>query len=169
LLVVAASAKAKLPQGLADSKVLSKKKRLELRQILEDSCIFGEGWVEPQEIDDLGLSQAMRLAVGRALSNLGASGADEIIMDGTINYCSPNFLNVRCEARADSTFPVVSAASIYAKVTRDQLMYELAKKHPGYGFENHVGYGTAGHLDGLKRLGVCSLHRRSYKPVQAFL
>lgn len=169
LLVVAASSEGKLPLGVADSKTLSRTKRQELISILEAVCIFGEGWVEPCEIDDLGLSEAMRLGVQRALTNLQAVRTADIVIDGNINYCPPEYTNARCLIKADATNPIVSAASIYAKVTRDQRMARLSKSFPGYGFERHVGYGTKIHQEGLKKLGICELHRKSYKPIQAYM
>lgn len=169
LLVVAARTVADLPAGLADSKVLSKKKREELFIVLPETCEFGEGWVEPAEIDKLGLTGAMRLAVKRALEALGAGVDEEIIMDGLINYCHPEFTRVQCIARADSSQPIVSAASIYAKVLRDKKMAELAVEHPKYGFDKHVGYGTKVHLEALEQFGITPLHRLSYKPLQQFV
>lgn len=169
LLVVAARAKAALPMGLKDSKVLSRKKREELLLILVESCNFGEGWVEPAEIDQLGLTGAMKLGVKRALMNLNIKSTDEIILDGTINYCGNEFTNVLCIAKADATHPIVSAASIYAKVLRDHKMAQLAVEHPGYGFEKHVGYGTKLHLERLKAHGVSPIHRLCYKPVAVFV
>ncbi len=168
LLVVAARARTGLPAGLADSKVLSKKKRQQLFVELSDSCDFGEGWVEAADIDELGLTGAMRLAVERALNNLEAGLEDEIIMDGSINYCASGFTQVQCVVKADTSHPIVSAASIYAKVLRDRRMFVLSMEYPGYGFEKHVGYGTAMHLAALHRLGVTPLHRLSYKPLKQF-
>ena len=169
LLVVAARAKTALPVGLKDSKVLTKNKREQLIPALLQSCDFGEGWVEPAEIDQIGLTGAMQLAVKRALMHLVATESDEIIMDGTINYCGDEFMNVQCIARADATYPIVSAASIYAKVLRDAKMAKLSLDYPGYGFEKHVGYGTKLHLEGLKANGVSPIHRLSYKPVAVFV
>lgn len=169
LLVVAARQKGTLPVGLADSKKLSKTQREALFEAIVRSCDIGEGWVEPTEIDEHGLTEAMRLAVARALAVLGAAPSEQIIMDGTYNYCAPEFTQVECVAKADDLHPIVSAASIYAKVRRDQFMTEQAELHPNYGFEKHVGYGTAFHIEALKTLGICELHRRSYKPVQAYV
>jgi ribonuclease HII len=168
LLVVAAKAKSTLPVAVRDSKTLSKKQRELLYEQLESSCSFGEGWVEPNEIDELGLTGAMKLGVARALSALSCKSSASIIMDGTINYCGEDYSNVTCIACADATHPIVSAASIYAKVKRDNLMTELAQEYPGYGFDKHVGYGTKMHLEGLKKLGISKIHRKSYKPVKAF-
>lgn len=169
LLVVAARAKTDLPAGLADSKVLSKQRREQLFAALQATCTFGEGWVEPAEIDEHGLTAAMQLGVARALVALDADGDEEIIMDGLINYCDSTFRHVQCVAKADSLHPIVSAASIYAKVRRDGRMAELAEQYPVYGFDRHVGYGTKAHQDALRAHGVTPLHRRSYKPVAAFL
>jgi len=169
LLVVAAAAKAKLPDGLADSKILTKLKRHSLYNILKDCCDFGEGWVQPEEIDAHGLSKAMRLGVSRALKAVGADYQTEIIIDGNVNYCPAKFARARYVIRADNLHPIVSAASIYAKVMRDTYMAQIARLYPNYHFEKHVGYGTALHLNSLKIHGLSPIHRRSYKPVRAFL
>ena len=169
LLVVAARQVGALPTAIADSKVLSKKKRELLFYDIEIACDIGEGWVTPVEVDMLGLTEAMRLAVQRALEALNARQDEVIIMDGNINYCAPEFLNSEAVIDADATHPIVSAASIYAKVLRDRYMCEQALLFPGYDFDKHVGYGTAAHSTALKELGVCDLHRRSFKPVRAFV
>lgn len=169
LLVVAARTNTTLPEGLKDSKLLSKKRREALFKDIQLTCSLGEGWVEPTEIDELGLSAAMQLGVARSLAALGALNEDEIIMDGNINYCAPSFTNVQAVIKADNDYPIVSAASIYAKVLRDNKMAELAKEYEGYGFESHVGYGTKVHLQAMQKLGICDLHRKSYKPVYTLM
>lgn len=167
LLVVAARAKSKLPENLKDSKKLTKNARQKFHDLIIESCDLGEGWVEPHEIDTHGLAQAMRIGVSRALISLGAELHEEIIMDGPVNYCPSEYKAVKTVIKADILHPIVSAASIYAKVLRDGHMVRAAQFYPFYGFEKHVGYGTALHLSLLKIHGPSRLHRRSYKPVQA--
>lgn len=169
LLVVAARAKARLPNGLNDSKLLRPAQRQALVDGIVSSCDIGEGWVEPNEIDELGLTAAMRLAVERALQALGAHPDESIIMDGHINYCPAQFSQVQCVIKADSLHPIVSAASIFAKVTRDNYMKLQALEYPGYGFEGHVGYGTKAHQAALAAKGPTVIHRLSYKPVKQYV
>lgn len=169
LLVVAARAITDLPPNLKDSKLLSKQQRTALLPSIKSACELGEGWVQPEEIDRHGLAQAMRLGVSRALIMLGASFEDDIIMDGSINYCPLEFVKVSTVVRADVLHPIVSAASIYAKVLRDEYMERIARFYPNYHFEKHVGYGTKLHLDMLEKHGVSKIHRQSYKPIQALL
>lgn len=165
LLVVAAQSVYELPEGLKDSKLLSRMKREALIKQITFACKLGEGWVQPEEIDELGLSNAMRLAVSRALIDVGSSLTTEIVIDGNINYCPGEYTNSRAVVDADATHPIVSAASIYAKVTRDAHMARLAQFYPEYGFDKHVGYGTKLHKDMLAKHGVSKIHRKSYKPV----
>lgn len=168
LLVVAGRATSALPEGLRDSKKLSKKRRQVFANQLLSCTEFGEGWVNNQEIDELGLTKAMRLGVARSLLQLNVGVEGLIIMDGAINYCAASYANVQCVVRADDTYPIVSAASIYAKVARDNYMSEQAIIHESYGFERHVGYGTAAHLAAIKVHGVSALHRLSFKPVASY-
>ena len=166
LLVVAARASGKLPPDLKDSKLLSKRRREELLDLLSIYCSFGEGWVKAVEIDRYGLAKALKLGVKRALAGLGTETDEEIIMDGKINYLPKKYTNGRAVVGADNLVPIVSAASIYAKVTRDRFMAELGIRHPLYKFEQHVGYGTKAHMLALKNHGAIKyVHRRSYAPI----
>ena len=170
LLVVAAIATDELPSGLDDSKKLTKTKREELAVALLSVCQFGEGWVSPDEINAGGLTSAMRLGVARALNSLEVLFDSPIIIDGHINYCPDKYINVSTIIKADSLVPIVSAASIYAKVARDKYMAQQAVIYPGYGFEKHMGYGTAHHFKAISNLGVIeSLHRRGFAPIKTFL
>jgi ribonuclease HII len=170
LLVVAAKATADLPPDLTDSKLLTKTQRGRILKELIFCCAFGEGWVSAREIDRKGLSSSLRLGIKRALRNLGASYEDEIIFDGKVNYVDPKFIYAKCEVDADLNIPIVSAASIYAKVTRDKFMAELGLKHPAYGFDKHVGYGTRVHAEALSKHGVLEdVHRMSFRPIAKLL
>ncbi len=159
-----------LPLGLADSKILTKNAREHFFDALMIACEFGEGWVKCQEIDRYGLTKAMKLGVSRALKALQVEAGEEIIMDGPINYFPKKFKNVTCLIDADASMPLVSAASIYAKVKRDRYMATLKKRYPAYGFERHVGYGTAFHLSAVEQFGsIKNVHRLSFKPLRATL
>lgn len=153
--------------GLNDSKLVHKVKREELAKMIEDKAIYlNTGWVWPKEIDAMGLTKAMKMAIDRVLINL--PDYDEIIIDGSINYLVDN-PRAKCLIKADQLEPSVSAASIVAKVARDKYMTEQALLYPEYGFERHVGYGTVLHIDALRKHGVTQLHRLSYKPIKQML
>jgi ribonuclease HII len=169
LLVVAARQKSDLPAGLKDSKKLTKIQREGLLAGIVASCDIGEGWVLPGEIDKYGLTESMRLGVERALAGLEAGNDEKIVVDGNINYCSNIFYKASAVIGADILFPIVSAASIYAKVTRDKFMTELPDRYNKYGFSAHVGYGTPNHLASIKLHGISDIHRRSFKPIMKFL
>lgn len=154
--------------GLKDSKKLSKKQREKLDAEIRVSALgYGLGWVTPAEIDELGLTKAVGLAMERALSYI-TQAYSELIVDGNYNYFAGNPL-ARAVIGADNLVPAVSAASIIAKVARDKFMADAATTFPGYAFEKHVGYGTKAHASALQTLGLCDMHRRSFKPIQALL
>ena len=155
---------------LTDSKKLSKKKRESLAEItLKNAAATGLGWVSSRELDQLGLSESLRLATRRAVSEVKLKKVPftEIIIDGTVNFLSGTPLEsyVSTLKKADLLIKEVSAASIIAKVARDRYMESLAETYPGYGFEKHVGYGTAAHRAALADLGPCPEHRLSFAPV----
>lgn len=166
--VVAGAVLLRVPVGgLRDSKKLTKRQREFLAAEIAKKAVIGLGWVAPGEVDELGLTEAVRLAMRRALDEI-STDYDEIIIDGDYNFFLDN-PKARAVIKADDTVPAVSAASIVAKVARDNYMTEVAVKYPDYGFPSHVGYGTALHLERLKLHGISDLHRRSFKPVQALL
>jgi ribonuclease HII len=154
--------------GLKDSKKLSKKQREALTILIKEQALaIGPGWVEAALIDEIGITAAVKLAMERALAQITIA-YDEVIIDGHLNFLPEN-PKTRAVIKADDTEPSVSAASIVAKVARDNYMADITKDYPDYGFEQHVGYGTALHIERLKLHGVSDLHRRSYKPIKALL
>ena len=181
--------------SLTDSKKLTKSRREELApQIKKLSFATGLGWVSAKELDEIGLAAALRTAARRAvadcLKNAGTKNpeqyvggnqnikfpsdfpADEIIIDGTANFLRGTPLEDRVTIlkKADLLVKEVSAASIIAKVARDQYMIQnVAEKYPEYGFEKHVGYGTAAHQKALETYGPCPEHRATFRPVAKVL
>ena len=158
------------PDGLADSKVLSAKRRAILDPAIRASCRWGIGVVEADEIDRINIfaatMKAMTLAVA-ALMNEGGHVA-VVLIDGNKTphgrvpeWCWP----ARAIVGGDASEPAISAASIIAKQHRDAIMQAAAREWPHYGWERNAGYGTREHLDALQRHGPCPLHRRSFAPV----
>lgn len=149
--------------GLTDSKKLTAKRREVLSlQIKQTAAGIGIGWVSSKIIDQIGLSAALKLAARKALAGV-ACEYDQIIIDGTIKLIDDP--RVTMMKRADLLVPSVSAASIIAKVARDHYMGIIAGTFPGYGFESHVGYGTAAHSAALAEHGVTPIHRVSFAPI----
>lgn len=154
--------------GVKDSKLLTRLQREVLDTIIRQRALaVGIGWADVDEINSAGLTGALKLAFSRALAEIRVE-YEQILLDGTYNFL-PGARNVRTLVNADATEPAVSAASIVAKVARDNFMIAAAGQYPGYGFERHVGYGTALHRDALATLGVCKLHRLAFKPIQLMI
>jgi ribonuclease HII len=157
-------------EGLTDSKKLSKKQREVLsRQIADSSADIGLGWVFPEELDRIGLRNSLIEATQRAVSQI-TSPYHKIIIDGTINFLdgTDKGKHVTTLKKADLLIESVSAASIMAKVARDEYMYAQDAVYPEYGFASHVGYGTAGHRAAIKMYGVTPLHRLSFAPLKMY-
>lgn len=153
-------------EGLTDSKKLTKKQRERLDiEIRQKALAIGIGWVSARTIDEIGLSAALKLAAVRALAHIRGD-YKEIIIDGTIRLVDDP--RVTLMAKADLLVPSVSAASIVAKVARDNYMKHIDKVFPGYKFGSHVGYGTAGHRAAIQVKGVSPIHRLSYAPLKQY-
>lgn len=153
-----------LPE-LNDSKLLNKQKREILSDLIQAQALtVSLGWVEPWEIDKIGLTAATKLGIKRALRYIEKHKELEIIIDGHIDYL-PRYKNARCLVKADGTVPAVSAASIVAKVARDEYMAKIGADFPSYGFDSHVGYGTKKHQKSIADYGLLRIHRRSFKPI----
>ncbi len=153
--------------GLKDSKKLLAKRRSELSAQIISSADYGLGWVSPSEVDQLGLTAAVGLAMQRAVDKI-SDEHDVIVIDGDYNFL-PNNRKTQTLIKADDLIPAVSAASIIAKVARDNYIAEQAVIFPEYGFDSHVGYGTKKHIQALDNNGVTPIHRLSYKPIKAYL
>jgi len=151
--------------GLADSKLLSEKKREELFHLIRRRALaWSVKQATVQEIDDYNILQATLIAMKRAVMTLKIS-PQWVWVDG--NCCPDLPYRVKAIVRGDKTEAMISAASIMAKVVRDRLMRILDKKYPGYGLAKHKGYGTAAHRQALQQLGPTVIHRRSFAPVAA--
>lgn len=146
--------------GLNDSKKLTDKKRRELFPLIKDQAIaYGIGMASHQEIDEINILQATYLAMERAIAQLEGK-ADMALIDG--NRAKDFGMAVRTVVKGDSLSANIAAASVLAKVTRDDLMVEMAKEFPDYGFEVHKGYGTKVHYEALRNMGPCAIHRMTF-------
>jgi ribonuclease HII len=153
--------------GLADSKKLSARIRQRLALEIRERAV---GWAvaeaSVEEIDRLNILRATMLAMKRAIEALRVRPT-EVLVDG--NRCPDIDLPVRSIIRGDASEAAISAASILAKTYRDDGMLRLHATYPEYGFDRHMGYGTAVHLDALRRHGPAPCHRRSFAPVRQLL
>lgn len=157
--------------GLTDSKLLTHSKRLKLRDIIMSKALdFSVAEASVAEIDDLNILQASLLAMQRALLKLKCA-FQHVLVDG--NQLPPILKLKQMQGESvidgDKIIPAISAASILAKVARDELMLELDKSYPEYSFAKHKGYGTKLHLEALQKYGVSLIHRKSFAPVRACL
>ena len=158
-------------EKLTDSKKLSAKRREELYVLIKEKALAAAtGWVSSAEIDEVGLSEALRLATRRAVEQIQKTKVpfSEIIIDGTMNFLVGTKLEkyVSTLKKGDFLVKEISAASILAKVERDKYMTELDAVYPEYGFGKHVGYGTAAHQKAMEEFGLTPEHRRSFRPVR---
>lgn len=156
--------------GLTDSKKLSKKKREVLyHEVTQRAVAYASGWVSAGELDEIGMSAALRLATRRAVEQISVSYS-EIIIDGTVNFLADTGKGkyVQTMPKADLLIPSVSAASIIAKVERDRYMAKLGEQYPEYGFGAHAGYGVAKHRAAIEEYGITPEHRLSFAPLQKY-
>ena len=146
--------------GLTDSKKLSDKKRRELFPVIKEQALaWGIGIATEQEIDEINILQATFLAMGRALEQLSVK-PDLALIDG--NRETDFGIPVKTVVKGDSLSANIAAASVLAKVSRDDWMLEMAKAYPEYGFDIHKGYGTRAHYDALRQYGACPIHRKTF-------
>ena len=166
VILPAAGLPANLASRVTDSKQLSKAQREAVFPELLRVALVGEGQASVAEIDELNILAATHLAMARAVEAL-AQLPDAALVDGNRAPSLP--CPVHCVVKGDTKSYSIAAASIVAKVTRDNYMTELAARHPGYSWERNFGYGTEKHRQGLARLGVTPHHRRSFAPIRKLL
>ena len=152
-------------EGLNDSKKLSEKKRKEYYNILiKEAISYGIGIVEAKVIDEINIYEASRKAMLEAINNLSVK-PDYVLSDAMPLPIKTSKSIIHGDALSLS----IAAASVIAKVTRDEMMYELDELYPEYGFKNHKGYPTKKHLENIQKYGILDNYRFSYKPVKALL
>jgi ribonuclease HII len=153
--------------GIHDSKKLTRQQREALADRIRAGTIWSLVSSSPDEIEEHNILQATLRAMEQAIERLSERPKSAIIDGNKI----PLYATVPCNAivKADEEFAAVAAASILAKTERDRLMYASAIEFPGYGFERNVGYGTPEHLEAIRHLGPCPIHRRSFEPIRSLL
>ena len=156
-----------IPEGLNDSKKLTAKARAALLKAIEAAAEVCVAHASVEEIDEINILRASHLAMERAIAALDPP-PDYVLIDGNM---IPRGLTLPAQAvvKGDSRSVSISAASIVAKICRDQIMVDLAQQHPGYGWEKNAGYPSPAHKEALRNLGVTPHHRRSFKPVHNIL
>jgi ribonuclease HII len=156
-----------LPHGLDDSKKLTAKARAALEIDIKDKALaWGVGLASVEEIEELNILQATGLAMRRAVEALGVTPTFALV-DGNYRFKLP--CEIKTVVKGDSISSSIAAASILAKVARDRLMTEMDLVYPGYGFAAHKGYHAQVHVEALRTLGPCAIHRRGWEPVRLLL
>ena len=158
--------KKNIPSDLDDSKKVSEKRRQSLYSSIYDSHFVGVGISSIEEIDNLNILQATFLSMKRALNNLDCS-VDVILVDGNLNPGLDH--HTECIVKGDSISLSIAAASIIAKVTRDNLMSKIDEEFPNYNWKKNKGYGTKEHRNALEIYGPCKYHRKSFSPINKML
>lgn len=155
-----------IPEGINDSKKIPKAKRILLAEKIKENSIYAYGAASEIEIDEINILQASLLAMKRASDGLSIVPKTTLI-DG--NYKPDIKNNTISIIKGDSKSVSIAAASILAKVYRDEIMLKYSKQFPEYGFQTNSGYGTKEHLSALKNYGITPIHRKSFKPVHNIL
>ncbi len=158
-----------------DSKKLSEKQREKVSDFIMDNFFVGIGICDHETVDRMNILQASFLAMKKAFTDLKKQIKDLeqnqktiLLLDG--NQYIPNLtIEQKCIPQGDKKVKSISAASIVAKIARDDMMIKFAEKYPEYSFEKHKGYGTKIHMESLEKCGPCEIHRKSFKPVARFL
>ncbi|MCB1483326.1 MAG: ribonuclease HII [Hyphomicrobiaceae bacterium] len=156
----------RIPANLDDSKALDEDARAFLYNRIMKCAQVGVGIADVARIDRDNILNATLWAMKEAVAQI-EKAPRLVLVDG--NRAPRLAMETRTIVKGDAKCVSIAAASIVAKVTRDRMMMALAREYPGYGFERHKGYGTPEHMAALDKLGVCALHRRSFKPVQLAL
>jgi len=143
--------------GLNDSKKLTQNKREKLFKIIIQNSLYHIVFISNEYIDKYGLSKSIQYGLNEIMQHLDT---DEYLFDGNTTF---GIKNLKSQIKADQSVAEVSAASILAKVSRDDYMVKIASKFPNYNFEKHKGYGTKTHIEAIKKYGLSTLHRKSYK------
>ena len=157
------TAKSKILKDIKDSKKLTPRQREKWLEILKNNFEYKTASISSKIIDRIGIQKAVSLAVARVLHKIvGAPTSDKLVLlDGLLK--APKQYNQKTIIKGDEKIPIISAASIVAKVTRDKKMLRFHKKYPQYGFDKHKGYGTRHHYKMLKRHGPCPIHRKTFR------
>ena len=155
---------------LNDSKQLSEKKRSELFPIIKENSIYSISVISPEIIDEINILQATKKGMVEVAENILKikPEIDVLLIDGNqmINFNKTDQIPI---VKGDSLSSSIAAASILAKVTRDEIMIKYGEKYPEYGFEMHKGYPTKKHIEAIEKYGVLDIHRKTFKPVKFFL
>lgn len=155
-----------IPEGLTDSKKLTEKQRNKYFDIIKENALgIGIGIVSPEEIDEINIYEAAKKSMMLAISNCNYK-IDHVLIDAMkLDIDIPSTSIIKGDAKSIS----IAAASVIAKVTRDNMMYELDKKYPMYGYKNHKGYPTKKHIEAIYKYGLIDGYRKTYGPVKEYI
>lgn len=161
------NSKKELKTPLRDSKKLSKKQREKWFEHLkvaktENVCDYSVSFVSSENIDKFGISKCIKKALAESLNKLKVSPKEvKVLLDGGL-HAPEEYIHQETIIKGDELHPVISLASIVAKVSRDKVMFDYSKTYPQYGFDKHVGYGTKAHYEAIKKYGQTPIHRKTF-------